>query len=325
MRLTFTAKLILLVTVATLCGAVATVASSLIGAQQNRDLEQVEFRLVPRLELGPRLNAEFAQLGRSMQDAVAAEDANQLSATAQLKDRLLDHLDESEELLTPEHASSLRESIEGYYESAHTVSRRMLAGDTGEQLLDDMQLMQSRQREVEGLIAKHVTLDRSQLVGAFNAVRGANERANQFRLAIGVAGLVLMLGLSAWVSTGLLRSLRHLTSGFARFATGEFEPPISAEATKDLASLTQAANQMATSLQKLAEEQTRDAWLKAARSGLSDKLRGDIAPAEMAQRTLRFLATQIHAVAGAMYVREKSGMLVLQGQLARAGERASAG
>lgn len=323
MRLTFTAKLILLVTVATLSGAVATVASSLIGAQQTRDLEQVEFRLVPRLELGPRLNAEFAQLARSMQDAVAAEDAAQLSSSAELKDRLLDRVDEASGLLTPEHTSTLHKAIEAYYESAHTVAQRMLAGETGEELLAEMRTMQSRHKEVEGLIAKYVVLDRSQLVEAFNSVRGANERANQFRLAIGVAGMLLMLGLSVWLGAGLLSSLRHLTSGFARFATGDFDQPIPDAATADLASLTQAANQMAGSLQRLAKEQARDAWLKTARSGLSDRLRGDIAPAEMAQRALRFLAMQIHAVAGVLYLRGKSGTLELRAQLARSGEHES--
>ncbi len=325
MRSTFTAKLIVLVTVATLSGAVATVASSLIGAQQNRDLEQVEYRLVPRLELGPRLTTEFAQLARSMQDAVAAEDAAQLSSTADLKARLIERVDGASELLTPEHAAALHDAIEAYYQSAHAVSQRMLAGETGEQLLDEMQSMQNRQKDVEKLIAKHVVLDRSQLVGAFNAVRGANERANQFRLAIGVAGLLLMLGLSVWLTTGLLRSLRHLASGFARFATGEFDQPIPNAATTDLASLTQAANQMAGSLKQLAQAQARDAWLKTARSGLSDKLRGDMTPTEMAQRALRFLATQIHAVAGVLYLRGKAGTLELRARLARSGGQADAG
>jgi len=319
MKLTFTAKLILLVAVVVLSSSLATVASSAIGAQQALDLEQVEFRLVPRLELGPRLNTELAQLGRSMQDAVAAEDASQLSATAALKDRMLQSVDDASAVLAPEHARALRAAIEAYYETAYAVSRRMVDGDTGEELLADMQNMQSRQREVQKLIAKHVTLDRSQLVQAFDVVRGANERANRLRLALGLTGILMVLGLSAWVSRGLVRSLRHLESGFARFATGDFARSIPSEETKDLASLTQAANQMAASLQHLAEVQARDTWLKVARSGLADQLRGDITPQEMAQRSLRFLAKQVDAVAGALYLREKSGTLVLQGQLAQAG------
>src|SRR5690606_3428622 len=53
------------------------------------------------------------------------------------------------------------------------------------------------------------------------------------------------------------------------------------------------------------------------------RLRGDIAPAEMAQRALRFLAMQIHAVAGVLYLRGKSGTLELRAQLARSGEHES--
>ncbi len=313
MTLTFRAKLMLIVAVAVLSGLVATAVSTLIGYQQDRDLADVEQRLVPRLELEPRVSAEFSQLRRSLQDAVAAEDPEMLSASKKTEVALLQRIADARLALAPREARALREAIEAYYELAEDVSRRLISGETGERIVEQMARMQAGQVRVERLVERSLKLDRAELERGFSAVHGANQRADRFRLIVGLAGMVLVLGLSIWLSRGVLRSLRHLSSGFARFATGDFARPIPDEATRDLGSLTQAANQMAASLQKLGEERERDAWLKAGQAALANELRGEMDPAQMAARALRLVAERIGAVAGALYLREESGDMALVG------------
>src|SRR5690606_19986215 len=89
MKLTFRAKLILIVGAATLSILVVMGASTLIGLQQTSELHEVEHRMVPRLELAPRLSIEFRQLRRSYQDAVAAQDEVALRGSSQIKEKLL--------------------------------------------------------------------------------------------------------------------------------------------------------------------------------------------------------------------------------------------
>ncbi|HEX3853424.1 MAG TPA: hypothetical protein VHW01_20810, partial [Polyangiaceae bacterium] len=74
-------RLFLIVGTAALALLLMLVGSALIGAQQTRDLRDVEQRLVPKLELGPKLESEFDRLRQAMQDAVAAQDAPALQAT----------------------------------------------------------------------------------------------------------------------------------------------------------------------------------------------------------------------------------------------------
>src|ERR1700709_1015320 len=81
-------RLSLIVGTAALALLIMLVGSALIGAQQTRDLRDVEQRLVRRRELGPRLEGEFDHLRQAMQDAVAAQDAPALEATLELRNRI---------------------------------------------------------------------------------------------------------------------------------------------------------------------------------------------------------------------------------------------
>src|SRR5690606_28720048 len=101
----------------------------------------------------------------------------------------------------------------------------------------------------------------------------------------------------------------QLSSGFARFATGDFTQAIPVATNDDLGKLADEANQMARNLQRLADERDRRDWVKAAQVGLSNQLRGELAPADMAARALRFLVDQTRAVAGALYLRNEAGRL----------------
>jgi hypothetical protein len=61
---------------------VVILGSAVSGVRQGRDLVNVERRMVPRLLLAPQLESEFDRLGRSMQDAVAAQDGTALEEAA---------------------------------------------------------------------------------------------------------------------------------------------------------------------------------------------------------------------------------------------------
>ena len=119
-------------------------------------------------------------------------------------------------------------------------------------------------------------------------MRNANRRADEFRLGIGLVGVVLVVALSLWVSQRMLRGLGHLSSGFSRFATGDFAREIPVTSSDELGNAAREANQMAASLKRLAEQRDRDLWLRGGEAGLSDELRGEFAPRDVAARALQF-------------------------------------
>ena len=116
----------------------------------------------------------------------------------------------------------------------------------------------------------------------------------------------------------MLRGLGHLSSGFSRFATGDFAREIPVTSSDELGNAAREANQMAASLKRLAEQRDRDLWLRGGEVGLSDELRGEFAPRDVAARALQFLARRISAVAGAWYLSDGSDRLELVSHVGQA-------
>ncbi len=302
------ARLFLIVGAAALALLVMLIGSALISSQQTRDVQVVEQRLIPKLELGPKLETEFEHLRQAMQDAAAAQDPQALEAALERRNHLFDIIADSHGVLDSSDAALLRWGVHDYYESAHDVSSRLIAGETGEALVDQMARMQVQQAKVSALIKRTTGLNRETLAGSFATIERANERAFRFRLGIGFAGLVVVLAFSLSVSHSVLRNIRQLSSGLSRFATGEFGSQIPTSGLDELAKLAREANQMATDLQRLAEQRERDDWLKESQARLSDELRGDVEPALLAERVVRFVALRTGAVAAALYLLEDGGL-----------------
>ncbi len=302
------ARLLLIVGTAATALLLTLIGSALIGAQQTRDLRDVEQRLVPKLELGPKLQTEFDHLRQAMQDAVAAQDAPALAGTIANRNRIFELIAGTRGVLDPSDAASLRWTIHDYYESAQDVSERLISGDTGEGLVDRMARMQTQQAKVESLIKQTTGLSRGELAASFGAVASASQRADRFRLAIGLAGLTLVLALSLSVTRGVFRGLRVLSIGLSRFATGDFKEQLPSSGLLELAKLAREANQMASNLRQLAEERDRADWLKESQALLSDEMRGDSEPGALADAVVHCLARRTGAVAAALYLLEDGGL-----------------
>src|SRR2546425_796816 len=76
------------------------------------------------------------------------------------------------------------------------------------------------------------------------------------------------------------------------------------------------ANQMAQSLQRLESERSRIDWLKTAQSALSEQLRGELAPRQVAERAVSMLCRYLECPVGALYSLDADGALGLLGKYA---------
>ena len=308
-------RLLLVVGAASLALLLSLIGSAFSSARQARELRDIEQRLVPKLELGPKLQAEFEQLRQAMQDAVAAQDLVALEATLDRRNRMFDLAGSARNVIDANDAALLRWTVHDYYETARSVSRRLIAADTGEALVEDMARMQALQVKVEALIKRTTGLSRGELSRSFTAIGEASERGDRLRIGIGIAGLVLVLALSFSASTSVLRALRRVSNGLSRFATGDFKEPIPTAGFEELSNLAREANQMAADLQRLAEQRNRLDWLREGQVALANEMRGDVDPSALANRVVRCLAARTSAVAGALYLLD-GARLELRGQYA---------
>jgi CheY-like chemotaxis protein/HAMP domain-containing protein len=276
--------------------------SMLLGYRQGRGIEDVERRMVPRLELGPQLRSEFEHLRQSMQDAVAAQDPAALDDSIRLRNAFIGTVASAGPALDSAEAAQLRHAVTAYHEAAYNVSRRMLRGEAGESLVDAAAAMQAQQRATEELIKRAAGLDRRDLAGAFGAIRGGATAGTQYTLAIGLVTLVLVVLVMSLIARGAIAQLVEISRGVARFATGDFGEPIAVTRENELGKLAHATNRMASSLE-------RSDWLRTGLAALSDELRSELTLEEAARRALAVVCERLSAVAGVLYVADDEGNL----------------
>jgi CheY-like chemotaxis protein len=302
---------------------VALLAVSLVGAvmsvRQGHALDDMQGRLVPKAELGPRVEAELEHLTRSLQDAVAAQDSTALEATAERRAALFGLLAGAGPALDEAAAASVRAAVQDYYDSARDVSRRMIAGESSEALVQDISRMQRQQRIAQQLIQRTTFVDRRELSTAFAEVRHVGAHADRLRLGVAAVGVSLVFALAYWGGGSMLQAVKLVSDGLTRFGTGNFTTPIPVQSRDELASVAEQANRMAVSLQKLSDARERENWFKSGLAGLSEELRGELTPTMVAERALGYLAPHVGALAGALYVSRPDQSLELAAAYASGG------
>jgi CheY-like chemotaxis protein/signal transduction histidine kinase len=317
MHLTFRTKLTAVVGAAALAFVILILIGTLSEHRVERQLAAIQERYVPKVELGPQLESQFERLRRSMQDAVATQDMEALAATRQLLSQFLDQLAAARDAVTPSDAAALRSAVQDYYAAAYDISRRLIAGEKGEGLVDAMAAMQERHTQTAARLQKATALDKGELSEAFLLARRAQATSARIRLVVSLVCVGMVILLSVWLGRDVLRSLSALTAGVQRFAKGQFAQPIPVTTRDELGAVAEQTNQMAGSLHRLSAERDRNDWLKSGEAGLAHELRGDLEPREVATRAARFLARYLEAPAAALYCGDQGRTLVLLGQYAR--------
>lgn len=257
MRITLRTKLLGIGLITAAAFVLIIVASSLVAGRVERQLAFIQRRYVPRVELEPQLQGRIERLQRGFQDAVAAHDMDVLETTRDLKSDFLAKLDAAKEATEPSNAEELRGAVEAYWAQAYDVSRRLIAGEPGEAVLEAITSMQADQARVAVLIKKTSALDRVELAAAFEAAVRAEATARSYQIWASVACLGTVFLLSLTLIRGLVRSVAALTTGFMRFGQERFDEPIPVVSHDELGELARDANTMAANLDRHIRDRKR--------------------------------------------------------------------
>ncbi|MDB4962980.1 MAG: Histidine kinase [Myxococcales bacterium] len=319
MRFTLRLKLIAIVAV----GAIAMLVLTLTGASYEDRLAShvasIQQSYLPKIRLRPQLEHAFETVGRSLQQAVDASDPDLLAGAETERQAMLQLIGGARDAITVGQIAALRLAVEDYYTSALAVSRTLINGETGEGVVAAVQEMQDKRSRAAALIDQVTVFDERELTKAFTATLEAQQSAARVRLIVSACCIVALLVLSVMISRGLFRSLEQLIAGFRRFGDGDFSVPIPSTSRDELGDVAVKANQMAQHLQRLDDERARSSWVKAGQAGLGDEIRGELAPEEVATKTVAFLANYLDAPVGALYHGPPGGPFVLLGKHAVSG------
>jgi signal transduction histidine kinase/CheY-like chemotaxis protein len=313
MRFTLRLKLFAIVGVATIALICLTVSSSLSEHAVERQIDSIRDTYLPKIRLRPELAATFEHLVRTIQNAVEAADADLLAPAGAERDAVLAMIVRARDAMTVGQSAALRLAIDDYFDSAIATSRQLIAGDGGEAATLRVQDMQSKRVRAAALIDQITSFDEQALVAAFAATKSEQRAAMIVRVVGGAICLVLLLAISLWIGNVLFANLGALVAGLERFGRNDFGTPIASTSRDELADVATQANLMAEQLDRFDAERARHEWIRTGQAGLGDELRGELEPAEVANRTVAYLARYLQVPVAALYHRATDKRFALLG------------
>jgi signal transduction histidine kinase len=234
-----------------------TIAGAVSAHHVESQLDAMQRRYLPLVELGPRLDDDFERLRRAFQDAVAAHDLDTLAGTRDLEGVLFHRLDQAGSVVPPADVAALRAAVDDYCIAARSVAARLIADETGEALVEAMAVMQQKQQHAREELERVTNVDRGAISDAFASIARAESSATAFRLWASLACLLAAMAASLGISRGVLRSLADLGAGLERFGKGQFGRGVEVTGNDELAEVARQANRMAANLDHLTGEHER--------------------------------------------------------------------
>jgi signal transduction histidine kinase/DNA-binding response OmpR family regulator len=316
MRFTLRLKLLAIVGVATIALIVVTVSNSVSEHAVEAQIDSIRDTYLPKIRLRPELGAAFERLVRTIQNAAEAADMDLLAMATADRDAILRSIQGAGDAMTAGQIATLHLAMDDYYDAAVAVSRRLIAGDGGEAATTQVQDMQAKRDRIAGLIDHITSFDEQALTAAFAATKVEQRTALIVRIVVSAICLLALLAISIWIGNRLFANLRAVIAGLERFGHNDFNTAIVSTSRDELTDVATQANRMAERLRSLDVERARHEWIRNGLAGLSDELRGELEPGEVADRTVAYLARYVQAPVAALYYRAADGPYTLLGRYA---------
>ncbi len=254
--LSFSTKIALLPGIATAAFAVTLIATIVLGQRDSALLERVEKGHYPALLASRDLEVDLAAMQRSLQDAVAAADADALAKTDALRDEIQKKLDaeRANPTLEAQRVDALSAAFMRYQALARATSAKMIAGGAGNAILDDQRAMMESYNALRASLEKNTEQDTRDLEAAFAALRALRRTQTQVAVAVMLACLAALAALSRWIVKALTGSLRQAVDAVDRFAEGDLSFEVEARGGDEMGLLLAAMARMRDRLSAVIRE-----------------------------------------------------------------------
>jgi len=146
-----------------------------LGRREESQLGLIETGFVPSLELSRDLEDTLIALQHQLQDAVAAQDAEGLTAAGGLRDRFLKRLEDEKDnpVVDREEREKLTRAFQEYWTLASAVSTRMISQKAGEDLTQSLTAMTAQFNQITETLKARTRHDREAVQAAFAAARAS--------------------------------------------------------------------------------------------------------------------------------------------------------
>ncbi len=194
------------------------------GSRANdRLMQDIESGYFPALELGQELGEKLTGVQRSLDDAVATGNSDDLAESDALAAAFRDRVATGSEL--PAFGAPLAASLEGefaaYYDLARGAAERMIEGGVGDEVLPDFEASSQALRQVKNRLSVAVRRQTGEMQKAFQLAH-RNNRAAMLRVTVITILATAVFALLAWLLVRSIdRPLEEAVQVAGRIARGD--------------------------------------------------------------------------------------------------------
>jgi len=260
-RLKFRHKIGLLLSLAAVALITVTIVTLVLGARSGRQLDGIETQYVPLIELDGDLKRLAADLTRALEDAAGAAEEAKLDEADRLEAEFRRRLEAGRHAIAANGTdpAELSAAFDAYYQTARAVSASIVHGQPIAQLGTSIETMRKSREAFLATLDTAVRPDRVRLSAAFATARTSQEESLTIDIVVATAVLALMALLSWRLIRRTVRSLRAVSEGVERLASGDFARPIEVPVGDEIGDLAREANRTAERLRAYREEADREA------------------------------------------------------------------
>lgn len=234
--LSFKNRIILLPVLATASLAMIYTSNALVSSRNSDRLTEIEDGYVPALETCNDLEGSLLDLQRTFQDSVAAMDLALLENAQQLRTHIHETLEAGRKnpVMEADDLDLLKERFDRYYERADATARQMIESDAVGAALASLTEAHAQLAEATRTAVEEY---RGKLSDAFNVARADSQATSQLGGAVAITTMLLLGGLSAWVTRQAIRSFSHFSEALSRMTRGDFSERIEVRSTDEIGRL----------------------------------------------------------------------------------------
>ena len=254
-RLSFGAKVQLLPQLAAAALGTILLVNVLFGMINERRSARVQSGYYPSLETSRTLQETLFRIQRSLQDAVAASDADALAASDSLRDVFTTTVDaaRSNAVIAPAEIDSLHASFGAYYILARGTSAQMIAQTSGAGLDAGLAEMTRRYNEVRRGLEARTARERAAMDAAFTSQRLLQRMSWVVGAVITLCALAVLIWLSRFATTSLTEPLREAVRAADQLAKGNVAADIAVTSDDEVGQLLRSMHEMIAYLREMAE------------------------------------------------------------------------
>ena len=221
-NLTLRWKVILLPCFAAVGFLLLLAVNFVLGRGEEKQLGLIESGFVPSLELSRDLEDTLTALQRQLQDAVAAQDAEALTAAGALRDRFLKRLEDEKDnpVIDRDEREKLVRAFQDYWSLASSVSSRMISAKAGEDLTQNLTAMTAQFNQITETLRGRTRHDREAVQAAFAGARASQHWRWGAMSGIALLCLVASLGVALLVTRAVAAPLSAMTFHLEQMVQG---------------------------------------------------------------------------------------------------------